>query len=224
MLVDSCCILFPFICSFHPRIKFHHQWRYFALPCLITASFFIAWDIIFTKMGIWSFNTRYVLGLSWFHLPLEEYLFFLCIPYACTFTYYCFNAFFQFERFHTSSQWLSYMLIVGLAAIALFHLGALYTSVTFLLLSLLLSILSFRNYRFMPAFYASFFVILIPFFISNGILTGTGPDEPVVIYNNNYNLGIRMATIPVEDTFYGMLLLLMNVFGFELLRKRQLKA
>jgi lycopene cyclase domain-containing protein len=43
--------------------------------------------------------------------------------------------------------------------------------------------------------------VLIPFLIVNGLLTSI----PVVIYNDNENLGIRIYTIPIEDTVYGML-------------------
>ena len=43
---------------------------------------------------------------------------------------------------------------------------------------------------------------------------GTLPDPPVW-YNNNENLNIRIWTIPVEDFFYSMLLLLSNIGLFE---------
>jgi len=221
LLVDFFCILFPFIFSFYPKIKFYRQWRFFVAPCLLTGLFFVVWDVWFTKAGIWSFNPRYLVGVYLLGLPLEEYLFFLCIPYACVFTYYCVDRFFSFLRLRKITERLSFLLIGFLIIVASLHLYQLYTSVTFLLLSFLLIFLLSKKVVFLPTFYVSFFIILLPFFISNGILTGSFTAEPVVSYNNNYNLGIRMFTIPFEDTFYGMILLLMNVAGFEYLKAKK---
>ena len=74
--------------------------------------------------------------------------------------------------------------------------------------------------RFMGRFYFAFAFILIPFFIVNGILTGSFIDEPVIWYNNKENLGIRLGTIPLEDVFYGMLMVLIPVTIAETLEER----
>jgi lycopene cyclase domain-containing protein len=53
--------------------------------------------------------------------------------------------------------------------------------------------------------------MLIPFFIVNGILTGSFIENEVVWYNNSENLGIRLFTIPIEDTIYALSLILTNL-------------
>lgn len=50
------------------------------------------------------------------------------------------------------------------------------------------------------------------------MLTETGPEHPIVWYDDNENSGILMLTIPIEDTFYGMLLLMGNVAVYERLQ------
>ena len=220
LLVDFFCILFPFAFSFYPKINFYKQWKYFLAPAGVTALFFIVWDILFTKMGVWGFNpARYVCGLYLFSLPLEEYLFFFCIPYSCVFTYYCIRMVFPHPRFNFFIKVFSIALAVFLFTIAFTHLPRLYTSVTFILLAAFLCLLTIKKTAYLPAFFISFLIILIPFFMANGILTGSFIPEPVVIYNNKYNLGIRLSTIPAEDVFYGMLLMLMNVAVLSILKK-----
>ncbi len=71
----------------------------------------------------------------------------------------------------------------------------------------------------MGRFYFTFGFILIPFLLVNGILTGSFIDGEVVWYNDKENLGFRLATIPFEDVFYGMLLLLCNISIFEWLQE-----
>lgn len=219
LLVDICCIIFPLLFSFYPKFHFYSQWRYFLGPCLFTALFFSVWDILFTRMGVWSFNSQFIAGAYLFGLPAEEYLFFICIPYACTFTYYCLTRYFTLS---TTKVVRIFTIVMAslLALIAFMNVARLYTSVTFLLLSVFLLFLVAKKVQFLAAFYVAFLLILIPFFISNGILTGGIIHRTVVLYNNNRNLGIRMFTIPVEDTFYGMLLLLMNISGFEYNRQK----
>jgi lycopene cyclase domain-containing protein len=61
---------------------------------------------------------------------------------------------------------------------------------------------------------------MIPFLIVNGILTGTGLEKPVVRYNPNEMIGLRLLSIPVEDVFYGLLMLIGSVLLFESRIKR----
>ncbi len=220
LLVDFFCIIFPLLFSFHPKLQFHKKWKLFLFPCILTGTFFLVWDIIFTKLGVWSFNPNYVVGIYLVNLPIEEVLFFICIPYACVFSYYCFTLFFNFSKLRIYVNMFYSGLVLVLLCIALFNLEKLYTSVTFILLSVFLSFLLVKKKDFLPAFFFCFLFILIPFVISNGVLTGSFFDRTVVMYNDAHNLGLRILTIPIEDTFYGMLLLLMNVYGFEYLRKK----
>jgi len=215
LLIDFLCLLFPLLLSFSTKAPFYKQIKHFIIPCIITAFLFILWDIIFTKIGVWSFNTNYVTGIYFFNLPLEEVLFFIFIPYACVFTYFIVNTLINVSFSNSFATTFSWILALGLLIVAFINIQKLYTSVTFFLTSALLIYHAINKTVHMTKFYISFLFILIPFFIANGILTGSFINEPVVVYNNKENLGIRMFTIPFEDTFYGMLLILLNVTLFQ---------
>lgn len=222
LFVDLFTILIPFIYSFHPKIRFDKSWKSFFPAMVIAGILFLIWDEVFTYWGVWGFNSDYLIGISIGHLPLEEILFFVCIPYSCVFTYFCFKKFKILYIFSKNiSKIVSLVLIVLLSIIGLLNFQKDYTFSTFILISLFLLWHQFiNNSDYLPQFYFTYLIILIPFFIVNGILTGTGIDSPVVWYNDLENLGIRMGTIPVEDTFYGMLLILLNVTIFEYLEKK----
>jgi lycopene cyclase domain-containing protein len=107
-----------------------------------------------------------------------------------------------------------------LAIFALLNLGKHYTYVTFITLAFVLFLLSISKADYLGRFFVAYIIILIPFLLVNGILTGSWISEPVVWYNDNFNLDLRILTIPLEDVFYGMLLILSNVALYEYLQKR----
>lgn len=230
LLIDLLCILVPLLASFHRLSPFYKEWKYYLPVNIVVTAFFLVWDAIFTDMGIWGFNEAYITGIKVHNLPIEEVLFFICIPYACTYTYYVISTHIKIKQTITP-LYISRVLILVLTTMALLNTGRLYTSVTFLLLSLLLIVLLISKTGIPRSFYTTYLLMLIPFFISNGLLTGSWLNEPIVWYNNNHNLGIRMGTIPLEDSFYAMLMLLMNISGYgwlkckaELFELRKLKT
>jgi lycopene cyclase domain-containing protein len=192
------------------------------LAVLLPAIFFTLWDEWFTQMGVWGFNPRYLIGIQLGSLPLEEILFFICIPYACVFTYEAVNYLIQWRMNLTQQNRITDFLIVVLFLTGIIFYDRWYPFVTFILASVFLLLHRWVwKSEYVGKFYVAFLFILIPFFIVNGILTGSGIEEQVVWYNDSENLGIRMLTIPVEDTFYGMLLLLMNISLFEYFQKKK---
>lgn len=219
LLIDVCCIVIPLIASFHPKSPFYKDWKYYLPANLVVTALFLVWDYYFTLVGIWGFNTDYTSGIMLLNLPLEEVLFFICIPYACTYTWYVFGRHVQ-VTFPTTATRIGYAVTALMGIVTVLYTPKLYTSITALLLALLLGFLLMKKPLALDRFLLVYGVILIPFFISNGLLTGSYLEQPIVWYNDDYNMGIRMFTIPVEDAFYAMLMLLANITGYELLKKR----
>lgn len=192
------------------------------LAILIPAVLFLVWDEWFTQMGVWGFNARYVSGAYILSMPIEEILFFICIPYACVFTYEAVNYLTTKRMSRTYMNLITDLLTGGLLVAGIIYFDRWYTSVTFISTAIFLMLHRWWwKSPFIGKFYVAFLFILIPFFIVNGILTGTGIEGEVVWYNDNENLGIRLGTIPFEDVFYGMFLLLMNISIFEFLQKKK---
>ncbi len=212
LTINIASFIVPFAFSFYPKANFSKKWKYVLPAILITGIIFIVWDELFTQMGIWGFNPKYVTGINIFSLPLEEVLFFFCIPYASIFTYFALTYLVEKDHLFPHQELISSLLIVVLLVLGGYFMDRWYTTVTFFSLAFFLAYQMIKlRPRYMGRFYFAFAFILIPFFIVNGILTGSWIDEPVVWYNDAENLGIRIGTIPVEDVFYGMLMILMSI-------------
>ncbi len=217
LLINFLSVIFPLLLSFDSRVRFYKSWKYIWPGLFLTGILFLAWDIFFTVKGVWSFNPNYILGITFFRLPLEEILFFLTIPFSCIFIYECLNYYVKWQIPNRIVKVLNILLILISVIILAFYHNRLYTLINFGTLLLLLILLQFvLKVKWMNHFYLAYFVSLVPFYIVNGILTSV----PIVSYNNAENLAIRVGTIPVEDHFYLMSLLLMNIAFFEYFRKR----
>jgi lycopene cyclase domain-containing protein len=205
----------PLAFSFDKRIHFYKNWKYLFPALICVATFFVIWDFWFTEIGVWKFNHMYVLGIDLVNLPLEELMFFIFIPYACMFIYESLKYYFPKDPFERVGRPVAIILGITCLAIAFAMNDRMYTAVTLILLGmfLLLNVFAFHSW-FLGRFFLMYLVSLIPFGIVNGVLTAM----PVLIYNDFENSGIRIGTIPVEDAFYSMLMLLMNVTIYEHLK------
>ena len=220
LVINIASIFVPFLASFYPKYPFYKKWKNYFIANFIVALFFIFWDIFFTKIGVWGFNDRYLLGINFFSIPLEEVLFFFCIPYCSVFVYFSLNYLVKPNPFEKHQQFITLFFAIFLGIVGSVFWDRLYTSVTFLLTSLYLFCNYFKKADF-SRIYLSYTIILFFFFIVNGILTGSFIDEPVVWYNNFENLGIRIGTIPMEDIFYGFLMIATIIQLFDLLERNK---
>jgi lycopene cyclase domain-containing protein len=230
LALNALCIAFPLMKSFDSRVSYYQGFRSLFSAIAIVGAFFLVWDVLFTELGIWGFTPDYLSGIYLFGLPLGEYLFFITVPFSCLFIYkvvpYYYPNGFISNRLEKNISNFLFPMFLTLGIFGALNAQA-YTASTFLLLSaFFFYVWKIAKVQWLGRFYEAYLFILVPFFLMNGILTGTFLESQVVWYDDTQNLGIRMGTIPFEDTFYGMLLILGNVYfyeKFEAARKSRLK-
>jgi lycopene cyclase domain-containing protein len=220
LVIDACAVAVPLIASFHPSVPFYREWKHFLPACVIASILFIAWDAAFTEMGIWSFSPQHTLSARFLGLPIEEVLFFICIPYACVFTYYCIGRFVKITEHPAARRFTGALAIFAAVTAALnFHLGYTFAATSGLFLTLMVVLMT--GARYLSHFLIAYAVLLLPFTIVNGLLTGSFGNAPVVLYNDAGNTGARFLNIPGEDFAYCMMLLLVNVALYERFRNKK---
>ncbi len=215
-------IAVPLMRSFETRVRFREKWPALFAGILVMMLVFIPWDIIFTRDGVWAFNHSYVLGYYISGLPIEEWLFFVIIPYCVVFTYEVFRYFFPRFVFPKAALGTTLFLGVLFLILAVFNTDRIYTFVVMLLVAILALFQPLvRSHKtWLSHFFLTYVVILIPFVIINGALTGMFTEMPVVSYNDAENLGIRIFTIPVEDAVYLMGMMFIVQMVYEWVRRK----
>jgi lycopene cyclase domain-containing protein len=217
LLVDLLSVLFPLLLSFDKKVAFYKHWKYLLPAIFLNGFVFVLWDMYFTKHGVWSFNPDYICGIHIGNLPLEEVLFFLVVPYSCAFIHECLNAYVLKDIVTKPKLITVIVLVLSLASCVLFY-DRIYTVVNAGICFIVLFIAAFI-YKFhqMGRFYLSFFVSLVPFLLFDGLITRI----PIVSYNDDENMAIRLMTIPIEDFFYCLSLLLNTVLIMDYFRSRR---
>tara|TARA_B100001093_G_scaffold305440_1_gene291399 strand:+ start:109803 stop:110480 length:678 start_codon:yes stop_codon:yes gene_type:complete len=211
--------IIPFIFSFHKKIKFYKFFKQIAASLFLIGFFFIIWDIYFTKIGVWGFDKTHHSSIMLSNLPLEEVLFFFVIPFVCVFTYFVLSEQKVFNL-NINITFLKLICILFIAFAFLFFKNAYTISVLTLTILILLYIIYYRP-DWVGYFFSMYLIIhVFPFLLVNGILTGYITELPPVWYDSNNIIGVRIATIPLEDFLYSFILLFLNTCLFEYLRNK----
>lgn len=225
LLIDFLTVIICFIASFDKRIKFNRYFGAFLKAALLVLLPFIAWDIWFTAHGVWWFNTDYTTGYAIAGLPVEEWLFFICIPFACVFTFFCLDKFFRLDWADGFNNIIVFLSVIVCAVIALLHYDKIYTFVT--AIAVLATVIYLRfvaRVEWISRASFTYLILMLGFFPVNGVLTGTGLEAAIVNYNPKTFLGIRMLSIPIEDAAYGYSQFLLVLYFFKLFSKRENRA
>ncbi len=210
-------LLGPIAASFEKRVHFVTKWR-LAFPAIALAALpYIIWDALVTGRH-WNFNPAYILGFSPFGLPIEEILFFLTIPFASLFMWEVISSYIPKQE-ATNKGTVGVFRGLLLAGIILYAQGQKeYTAFAFGALGIVGILDDILQVKLIPQKRTLLYILTVT--VCNGIFNGYLTYRPVVIYNNTYNLGIRLGTIPVEDFCYGLSLILLATIFYELLKKK----
>ncbi len=178
------------------------------LPGMIFTSIILAMmDNRFLENGIISINDAYILGVTVWNIPIEQWLYYFLLSISSVFI-------FKTVKLNIDNKkpniYLSISLILLLVAGIMTYVfrAHIYFFFILFLLTIYWAYIIFRN-KFkhsLKAFFISFLVLLLPFLIFQGILTAL----PVVTYYNAHIIGYNIFSIPIESIFLLFLVLLIN--------------
>ena len=209
---------YPLIQSFEWRIKLYKNWRALFSSIFMMMLIFIPWDIWFTHLGIWWFRDDYISGIKFLLLPIEEWLFFVIVPYACVFIYEVLNYYVKKDFLARISRLIFGIIFLTLSFLSIIYNTKYYTSITFGATAVACLLLVVLNPNWSGKFLLTYLVSWLPFLLINGALTGNFTKLPVVNYNKSEIIGLHLTTIPVEDSIYNLLMLLIVISVYEKLK------
>ncbi len=220
LLLDLFLILIPIVLSFDKNVIGKDSFRLIMPAILVPGIIFSTITIIFTFLGVWGFNSAFLIGNYYREVPIEQHLFFFAFSFAGLGIYNYLNLKFPNNELQKFSLTLSNLMLGVCVAFIFFAYAKWYTVVIFAILFVLLLYIEYINkLRFMYRFYRAYVVALIPFYICYGILCNL----PTLTYNTAETIKLSLANIPLENHFLMMGVLLLSVYLFEFFKHRKAK-
>lgn len=217
LMIDLIIIAGPLLFSFWPPVRYYRRWPALIFAVVTAGTIYLIWDNWVTARGDWSFNPDYVLGINIFALPLEEYLFFVVVPFSCIFIYEVLRAKSGERIIHipAGAVWVLSLLFFAGSAV-FFRQG--YTRLVLASCGLffLFACLFGRKMLASSHYWLYILISYLPFLIFNHLLTAM----PIVMYSPAAIWGIRVISIPLEDFFYSFSMLSFYLLSYLTVRGR----
>jgi isorenieratene synthase len=200
--------------------QWFHRWSK-ASVALLAAAPWVLWDVLVTGRH-WDFSEAYVLGPRVASLPLEEWGFFVVVPFACLFSWeILLRGPEEAPRGGPTARWVegafgALGMVAGAAAASWlppYTSLALMSTASALVVDAAADTGVFLRVR--GAAYAVLVAALTVVF--NNVLTGL----PIVVYVEEAQLGWRIVTMPVEDLGFGLGLVGSVTVAFEALLRAE---
>lgn len=192
-------IIIPLLFSFEKNLYFIKNLKNVFKSISVVSIPYLIWDELFTSNKIWGFSDEHLIGLKILNLPVEEILFFFVVPYSLIFLYEVFN-YYVHDRSISNKSSIFVFLVIIFSVLAVIYSSKIYTAIQFFLISLFFLSAYYIKWKILSS--KNFWIFILfsfgPFFIINYFLTSI----PVVWYNENEIIGLRLISIPVEDLFY----------------------
>ena len=179
---------------------FRQRWAKAVWACLIVAVPYLVWDSLVVDRHWW-FNSNHIISVRFFGLPFEEWLFFFTVPIACLMTWEV-----VWRPHHQTpllSNWVYLpQLCLALAGVYASTVNLEYTALACLsvpisgVVDILLGTKLYKEKR----YYGHLFLVCIWVTLFDGYLAG----RPVVLYGEDYFLGVRLGFVPIEDYAYAI--------------------
>ncbi|MDX9883218.1 MAG: lycopene cyclase domain-containing protein [Prolixibacteraceae bacterium] len=212
------CIASSF-CIFCEKYGLKKKLRYGIPSVLISGIMFLLWDIRFTQMGVWNYHTNFTMGIFYKGLPLEQWLFYLVFPLAGWVVYEMVKTRFGTLDLGTVFTAVGLLMVAGLAVAAYLYRNQAYTFSVSLFTAVYLGYTIFRKQfqSHITHFFLTYIVLLVPYFLLNGMLSW----NLVIEYHQEQVINIRVWMMPVENSVFLFLLMLIGCTVYEYFSERR---
>ena len=213
LLFDLLVAAGPVALSLLPRAQFGTRARSLLWSILAVAPLFVVWDALVVGRHWW-FDPRYTLGVTVAGLPVEEWLFFVVVPYGCVFAWETILHGARARPRSASGVHLRLGLAVAIAGLVAAAFGREYTALALGAAALSVGLDWALGTALLVTPRAWLFAGLVT--LLTGVFNGYLTARPVVHYAEAYQLGVTIGTIPVEDFVYGLALVggVLSVFSW----------